>query len=460
LTSQASSNIISAFPFSINEYDDPLERYYDTNEKLYQSLGDGFLKPSYYFSQMRNKIINYEEKITFSYNKNEPIHRWSPYLEGFSSDFVKSIIRKYQIKNDQVLLDPFAGCGTLNVTAKMNDVNSIGIEINPTMHFILQTKSNWNIDIDGYINTIKNNDFNQRIRIDPPIFLESKRQFKPDVLDKLLQIKQTIDSIDRIDYRNLLLVAFGSILMTCSNLKRSPSIGYYYNKNINGEKTMKMFLDKALQIFQDLQFAKSLKINAKCKTINGDSKTVPLEDKSIDFIITSPPYLNFQDYTQNYKIEIGWLGFAKSREDYRKLKDSMVVCDNVSRGLIKDYSEMPKIFTNDWLNQIEDALEKRMKEKPPIRRQDYPIIVRKYFSDLYQIMENVAKSLKTNGKFIIVIGDSLVSGVYIPTDLLLAKIGEEMGLSIDKIQVARWRRSGIVRSFRLRESILHLTRTS
>ncbi|MBI4680904.1 MAG: hypothetical protein HY753_06800 [Nitrospirae bacterium] len=75
-------------------------------------------------------------------------------------------------------------------------------------------------------------------------------------------------------------------------------------------------------------------------------------------------------------------------------------------------------------------------------------------------MKTVTKSLRQNGRFILVVGDSLIADVYVPTDLILAKIGAELGLSIEKIERARNRHSGQIRNYRLRETILTLRKTS
>ena len=85
-----------------------------------------------------------------------------------------------------------------------------------------------------------------------------------------------------------------------------------------------------------------------------------------------------------------------------------------------------------------------------------PFIVAKYFDDLYKVIRHVVASLKQKGRFILVIGDSLIADVYVPTDLILAKIGQEIGFEIEKIERARNRHSGQVRSYRLRETILTL----
>src|SRR5579859_450431 len=47
----------------------------------------------------------------FASNKTMPVHRWVPWIAGFSSDFVKQALEKHLSRKGTVL-DPFAGVGT------------------------------------------------------------------------------------------------------------------------------------------------------------------------------------------------------------------------------------------------------------------------------------------------------------------------------------------------------------
>jgi hypothetical protein len=134
----------------------------------------------------------------------------------------------------------------------------------------------------------------------------------------------------------------------------------------------------------------------------------------------------------------------------------MVVCDNVSKGLIKEFCKSGSTYSNDWIEKIKAEIEKNIEKRGSYRRTDMPYIVHKYFDDLYKVMKNVIPSLNSGGRFILVVGDSLIADLYVPTDLLIAKIGLDLGLDIERIEKARERRSGQIRSYKLRESIITL----
>src|SRR5436305_7935335 len=66
----------------------------------------------------------------FAQNKTLPVHRWVPWIAGFSSDFVHDAINRY-LDGKGTILDPFAGVGTTLVEAILSGHNAIGFEINP-----------------------------------------------------------------------------------------------------------------------------------------------------------------------------------------------------------------------------------------------------------------------------------------------------------------------------------------
>src|SRR6266849_6233075 len=70
---------------------------------------------------------------SFSKNKSLPLHRWVPWVAGFSADFVEDALRTYLPKGDSEawVLDPFAGVGTTLVESYLSGLNVVGFEINP-----------------------------------------------------------------------------------------------------------------------------------------------------------------------------------------------------------------------------------------------------------------------------------------------------------------------------------------
>jgi DNA modification methylase len=69
-----------------------------------------------------------------------PRFRWYGYKEGFSPQLVEEAIQKVGVGEDYYILDPFNGNGTVTLTASMNNIKSIGVEVNPFVTFMTRTK--------------------------------------------------------------------------------------------------------------------------------------------------------------------------------------------------------------------------------------------------------------------------------------------------------------------------------
>jgi len=416
-----------------------------------------------YLNELGIEIIENAQPIQFTPNVNEHIHRWAPYVQGFSALFVQSIFHQYRkVYRNPVVLDPFAGCGTVLVQAKLNGFKSVGTELNPLLHFIANTKLNcWDVSPNHLLKTFKEMPRNKRRPA--PSFLKSASQFRPQVLHNLELINGGIAATEastekQKNIKDLLMLAFSAILVECSNLKRTPCLGYVKNKIVEDTAPFVLFDQKVHQIADDLRLIQSQYkdcIDTESQVTCANAMTFRHRAK-FDLAITSPPYMNGLDYVMNYKIEMGWLEFVHGQKDLKKIKDDMVVCDNVSKGLICRFYNCPSTYTNSWIEDIKINIEANIGRRGVYRREDMPYIVHKYFDDLYQVMKNVVSSLKSGGRFILVVGDSLIADVYVPTDLLIAKVGSDLGLEIEKIEKARQRRSGQIRTYRLRESIITL----
>src|SRR5712692_4878600 len=81
-------------------------------------------------SLLRNNSSSGFSDPAFASNKTLPVHRWVPWIAGFSSDFVKGVLNRYLLGKG-VILDPFAGVGTTLLEAVLLGHRAIGFEINP-----------------------------------------------------------------------------------------------------------------------------------------------------------------------------------------------------------------------------------------------------------------------------------------------------------------------------------------
>jgi hypothetical protein len=437
-----------------------------------------------YLKELGIKLVDLRMPIQFSNNKHLPVHRWSPYVQGFSADFVYSVLLQYWHthslgQSDCLVYDPFAGVGTALVEAKRLGIRRcMGTELNPLLAFLANGKLQaWNIEPSSILEAWDKMDRSQRFPA--PSFLRSKNHFQPEVLCELEILGGGVDWVHDEKTRDLLKVAFASILIDCSNLKRSPCLGYCANKHPRSTP-WNLMKAKVAEIAEDLELLKNeqrYKNNVFAHVEVADAKV--FRPPPLTLVVTSPPYMNGLDYIMNYKIEMAWLGFLNSYHDSQFIKSQMIACDNVSPRVIADFAQQERYnYSDRWLANIIErisynvehwdeghaqrriprrhklSLEKNNKHR--YRRRDMPLIVHKYFDDMYQVMEKLTGALLPRGRIILVLGDSLIADVYVPTDLIIAKMGLSLGLELESILKARTRRSGQIRSYKLRESVITL----
>jgi len=87
-----------------------------------------------HFKSPVNGVTSGFRDSAFSRNRELPIHRWVPWIAGFSSQFVDDCLAKYlNGGNPQTtwVLDPFSGVGTTLVESYIHGFNVVGFEINP-----------------------------------------------------------------------------------------------------------------------------------------------------------------------------------------------------------------------------------------------------------------------------------------------------------------------------------------
>ena len=135
-------------------------------------------------------------------------------------------------------------------------------------------------------------------------------------------------------------------------------------------------------------------------------------------VITSPPYINAQDYFRNFKLELhvleGLLPFKVS-----KLKDRFI---GTERGnLLQAGQETQPYPLIERVPQF-----RRLQE----RSRRHANIVRRYFLDMSMAVENISDCLEPGGVMVVVCGDNLIAGERIKTWQILATMIEEAGFCL------------------------------
>ena len=92
--------------------------------------------------------------------------------------------------------------------------------------------------------------------------------------------------------------------------------------------------------------------DARARVLLADSRAVGdvLEPASVDAVITSPPYPNEKDYTRTVRLESVILGFIRSKQELRTLKQRLVRSN--TRGVYKADTDDLEVATHAAIGEI------------------------------------------------------------------------------------------------------------
>jgi hypothetical protein len=136
----------------------------------------------------------------------------------------------------------------------------------------------------------------------------------------------------------------------------------------------------------------------------------------VDLAITSPPYIKSVDYIYNQMAELFWIGAPWGLETQPKqnaFKKRYIGNDRPHARVLEEIDlDLPAL--EPYLSQISD---KKLSN-----------VARQYFHEMGKHFRGMRSVLKPGGHYIIVVGDSTLGGVEVPTHSLLMSCAERTGL--------------------------------
>ena len=425
---------------------------------------DDFVEPAEFVERFVREngvaLGRYTGPITFRSNEALPVHRWWPYVQGYSAEFVAGVLDAAPDGPPRTVLDPFAGSGTTLVEARRHGARAWGTELLAPAVLAARVKTRLELDpvrLDRAARQLLVR-ATRRARGPLPFLRETRRQFSATALDELTRLRDALPA-EGTPLADALRLAFGRILIPSSRLHRSPCLGYDRRPRPDGPGPFARFREAVGAMAEDLRALhdERPRLGPPAVVDRRDAREGDWPERAVDLAVTSPPYVNGMDYVMNYKVDLAWLGYAGSYAELAALRQREVACDNLPRAATRAFlgTEAPP---DPWLKEILPRIRENVRRKGSYRRDDMHAVVHRYFADLLPVLAAVHRALRPGGRFVVVVGDSLLAGTYVPGDLLLARMGASLGYSIVAVEVARARRSGQRRSFGLRESVVTLER--
>lgn len=394
----------------------------------------------------------------FSENKTQPLHRWVPWIAGFSSQFVQDCFETFlkgrRNKPTPCILDPFAGVGTTLVQALLNGFNSVGFEINPYAALACRAKlDSPKLDLRtleaccGEYQKVAGGDRRQPAIGRPAGFETRIPFFSPSVEEQVLTFLDFVERIPHREIADLFRVAFGSVMVSFSNYTYEPSLGSRPGAGkplIEKADVRPIILGKLSQMVSDIRWIKE-RVGSP-PSLRGEIHNLDfLESKdvvppcSVDLAVTSPPYMNNYHYVRNTRPQLFWLSIVSSPKELRRLEEA-----NFGKywQTVRDGKPLDLDFDHPELSKTLAGLRQARTEKGAYGGPGWANYVVAYFNDCYRFCRVLKRGLARGGVGVVVIGNSIIQGHEIKTDLVLADIARQNGLALVGVQQIRTKRVG------------------
>lgn len=203
----------------------------------------------------------------------------------FSPQFVEVLLQTYS-KADDIIFDPFVGSGTvLFEAAKRNNI-VYGTEINPAAYILSK--------LYGFVNVPHRQRANMISRI---TLLLNDHLFPAPLF-----APANFDIVSLKDGLSYLLVSANNDL-ELDLIKALIALLDFYKSDLNIDKIFKVW-SKITELVVGLHYSDNL-----VKIFHCDARRVPLKDRSVDLVITSPPYINVFNYHQQYRASMEFLSW-------------------------------------------------------------------------------------------------------------------------------------------------------
>lgn len=413
--------------------------------------------------------------VSFQASKNEILHGWLKYREGFSPQLVDTLLEEFGIGPGERILEPFAGSSTTLLVAMMRGIDATGVELLPHCHLAWEAKSQiakYSVDELKQIAHQAAVEVLPRARSKFPHLVITDGAFPTETEDELMSLADWIMGAPiSNEARVLCRLVLTSILESISYTRKD---GQYlrwdgrssklqkrnHRRRSQGKKevggidkgtlpTVREAFCRALKdVIRDIEILQKQTFPSSTQTLlEGSTLYIlsTLEEKQFSGVITSPPYANRYDYTRTYALELAYLGV---KERIFELRQSLLSCTVENRSKIDELRRhyesigsddrferiMQVILSNVALAEVNQALQIRQ-ERGEMNNRGVLTMVENYFTELAFVFAEIFRVCRSGAHIAFVNDNVRYGGEIIPVDLLCTNLAEQLGFEPVKVYV-------------------------
>ena len=368
------------------------------------------------------------------------------------------------------ILDPFAGSGTVLLEGMLQGHRVLGIEIHPIARLIAKVKTT--VFKTGTLEEtarVVGQSISSISDVEIPDFPNRDLWFSNKVQKSLAKIRLAIETCQAQSLKDFLWVCYSSVIrrVALADPRISPpvllkpqkfdpasprhkKVGQMLEERTNAdvEAVFAATLREFIKRFHRLEEASLAQELGSAEIVWDDARDLriaPMKEKglldqeaarefpadSVDFIITSPPYMNAQKYARSLRLEWYWLGLG-SHDALRAMDASMIGTERLTQD---EYMKLKTVG-----HAIADEIIMNVFERDRHRAR----LMANYFEDMRTCFRALFRVLKPGGYFVIVIGDNRVLTHRVPNHQILTDLATQQGFRTELIVVDEIKSRGLM----------------
>ena len=370
----------------------------------------------------RVKLVSFRDLVPEIKDTGYLTHSIFYYPAKFIPHVVRYALESFTNEGDWVV-DPFAGSGTVGVEAYLCRRNAFLLDLNPLLDYMIPLKvpTEKGRLLEDYLGRMLDG---LEVSDDhfTPAWSNLTYWYPPEMLEVLRGHWGFIKNSERDTYTAIIESAllkaskhFSYAEHRTPKLFRSKSKRKYVEELLQTdweEKLKRMIRSRSLETLRNMNdFVAVTDRHNNCVEFKGavDSSYYPFQ-REFDALITSPPYLQAQEYMRTVKMELFWLGYN----------------DEEIRGLSRleiPYRKADRVIQTPTLEKVRSEL----------TREDLLKLLDSYFCHTINALENAMHQLRANGTACIFIGNPLIDGIKVEIWRILMEYFTDNGYRFENL---------------------------
>ncbi len=353
-------------------------------------------------------------------------HAVFAYPAKFIPQIVRYAINTYT-KEEDWIIDPFAGSGTVGVEAYLCKRNAVLFDLNLLLNHIMPLKVYrgkgrlHEADLHKLLEGMR-----ERKHRFTPAWSNVDYWYASEILEVLAHYWGFIHNTDDDVFSSVIKAALLKASKRFSNTEdRTPKLARSKRKlNAIAELLKENWREQLDEMVHSLSLKTLRRLNdfvmytqqhhnentSEIQWQGGVDSSYITVPRECDALITSPPYLQAQEYIRSTKMELFWLGHTE--EEVRELSRLEI-----------PYRKADRIVQTETLDKVRETL----------TRADLCKRLDSYFCHTVNALENAMDQLKPNAAACIFVGNPRIDGITVELWRILAEYFTEHGWTFEKV---------------------------